>query len=73
MINADSHPDTLVSITCDKEGLKIMIQAAIAAIQQGDKWNYGDEYDIDLTPYHEMRDSLIQKYVSVFGDEDITI
>tara|TARA_B100001142_G_C13726208_1_gene419648 strand:- start:33 stop:254 length:222 start_codon:yes stop_codon:yes gene_type:complete len=73
MINADSHPDTLVSITCDKEGLKIMIQAAIAAIQQGDKWNYGDEYDIDLTPYHEMRDSLIQKYVSVFGNEDITI
>lgn len=73
MINADSHPDTLVSITCDKEGLKIMIQAAIAAIQQGDKWNFGDEYDIDLTQYHEMRDSLIQKYVSVFGDEDLTV
>jgi len=73
MINADSHPETLVSITCDKEGLKIMIQAAIAAIQQGDRWNFGDEYDIDLTQYHEMRDSLIQKYVSVFGDEDITI
>jgi hypothetical protein len=73
MINADSHPETLVSITCDKEGLKIMIQAAIAAIQQGDKWNFGDEYDIDLTQYHEMRDSLIQKYVSVFGDEDLTV
>lgn len=73
MINADSHPETLVSITCDKEGLKIMIHAAIAAIQQGDKWNFGDEYDIDLTQYHEMRDSLIQKYVSVFGDEDLTV
>ena len=73
MINADSHPETLVSITCDKEGLKIMIQAAIAAIQQGDRWNFGDEYDIDLTQYHEMRDSLIQKYVSVFGDEDLTV
>tara|TARA_A100001035_G_scaffold141142_2_gene110930 strand:+ start:1860 stop:2081 length:222 start_codon:yes stop_codon:yes gene_type:complete len=73
MMTAYSHPDTLVTITCDKEGLKTMIQAAIAAIRHGDNWNFGDEYDTDLTPYHEMRDSLIQKYVSVYGNDDITI
>ena len=51
MMTAYSHPDTLVTITCDKEGLKTMTQAAIAAIQHGDNWNFGDEYDTDLTPY----------------------
>ncbi len=73
MMNADPHPDTLVSITCDKEGLKTMILASIAAIQQGDTWNFGDEYDVDVTPYHEMRDSLIEKYTAVYGNEDFTI
>ena len=73
MMNLDPPPDTLVTITCDKEGLKTMIQAAIAAIQQADNWNFGDEYDLDLTPYHDMRDSLIKKYVEVYGNDDITI
>lgn len=73
MMNLDPHPDTLVTITCDKEGLKTMIQAAIAAIQHADNWNFGDEYDLDLTPYHDMRDSLIKKYVEVYGNDDITI
>lgn len=68
MMNADPHPDTLVTITCDEEGLKTMISAAIAAIQQGDNWNFGDEYDMDITPYHEMRESLIKKYREVYGD-----
>ncbi len=73
MMNLDPHPDTLVTITCHKEGLKTMIQASIAAIQQADNWNFGDEYDLDLTPYHDMRDSLIKKYVEVYGNDDITI
>lgn len=73
MMNADPHPDTLVSITCDKEGLKTMIQAAIAAIRSTDQWNYGDEYDIDITPYHDMRDSLIEKYRSVYGDDQFLV
>lgn len=71
-MESNPHPDTLVQITCDKEGLKTMISAAIAAIQHGDNWNFGDEYDMDLTPYHEMRDSLIKKYTEVYGDEDFT-
>ena len=72
-MNLAPHPATLVTITCDKEGLKTMIQASIAAIQQADNWNFGDEYDLDLTPYHDMRDSLIKKYVEVYGNDDITI
>jgi len=28
---------------------------------------------VDVTPYHEMRDSLIQKYTAVYGNEDFTI
>lgn len=73
MMNPDSHPDTLITITCDQQGLKTMIQAAVAAIQQGNDWNFGDEYDLDVTPYHEMRDSLIKKYTEVYGNEDFTI
>jgi hypothetical protein len=50
-----------------------MIQAAICAIRYGEDWNFGDEYDLDLTPYHDMRDRLIEKYKEVYSDEDFTI
>lgn len=73
MLKTNPNLDTLVTITCDREGLKTMISAAIAAIQHGDNWNFGDEYDMDLTPYHEMRDSLIKKYKEVYGDENFAV
>jgi len=68
-----SDPTALVKITVDKEGLKTMIQSAICAIRYGEDWNFGDEYDMDLTPYHDMRDRLIEKYKEVYSDEDFTI
>lgn len=71
MLSANSVDETtLVKITVDREGLKTMIHAAIAAIKQADEWNNGDEFDINVTPYHEMKESLIAKYNSVFGEEE---
>ena len=47
-----------------------MISAAHKAIQQVDSFNLGDELDTDITPYHDMRDTLIKQYKSVFDDEE---
>ena len=72
MMNLDPHPDTLVTITCDKEGLNYD-PGGYCCYSTTDNWNFGDEYDLDLTPYHDMRDSLIKEYVEVYGNDDITI
>lgn len=61
-------PDTLVTITVDKEGLETMIGAATAAITSINEWNMGDEYDTDVTPYHELLEALREKYNSVYGE-----
>jgi hypothetical protein len=61
-------PDTLVTITVDKEGLGTMIDAATAAITFINEWNMGDEYDTDVTPYHELLTALKEKYKSVYGE-----
>ena len=63
-----TDPRTLVQITCDREGLKIMIEAATAAIQWCNDYNMGDEYDTDIGPYHEMRYALMEKYEEVYGE-----
>ena len=60
-----SDPTTQVKITVDKEGLKTMIQASICAIKSADSWNCGDEFDLNVTPYHEMKETLIEKYKEV--------
>lgn len=61
-------PDTLVTITVDKEGLETMINAASAAITSINEWNMGDEYDTDVTPYHELLEALREKYKNVYGE-----
>jgi hypothetical protein len=61
--------DTLVNITVDKQGLQIMINAAASAITYANEWNFGDEYDTDITPYHDLLNSLKQKYDQVYGNE----
>ena len=30
----------------------------------------GDDLDTDVTPFHDMRDTLLQQYEEVFKDED---
>ena len=65
-IGTMTDPKTLVQITCDREGLRIMIQAATAAIQWSDDFNMGD--DTDVGPYHEMKDALMAKYEEVYGE-----
>ena len=47
-----------------------MISAAHKAIKQTNEWNLGDEYDIDITPFHEMKETLIDQYNSVYGNDD---
>lgn len=64
----NASPDTLVTITVDKEGLETMISAASAAITFINEWNFGDEYDTDLTPYHDLLNALKEKYVGVYGE-----
>jgi len=54
--------DLLVEIVVDREGLQVMINAASAAITHANEWNTGDEYDTDVTPYHDMLESLTQLY-----------
>ena len=61
---------TLVNITVDRMGLIVMITAAHKAMQQVDAFNLGDDLDTDVTPFHDMRDTLIQQYEEVFKDED---
>tara|TARA_B100001250_G_scaffold276481_1_gene238928 strand:+ start:596 stop:853 length:258 start_codon:yes stop_codon:yes gene_type:complete len=61
---------TLVNITVDRMGLIVMISAAHKAMQQVDAFNLGDDLDTDVTPFHDMRDTLIQQYEEVFKDED---
>jgi hypothetical protein len=63
-----ASPDTLVTITVDKEGLETMINAATAAIKSINEWNMGDEYDTDITPYHDLLTALREKYKSVYGE-----
>lgn len=65
----DTPSDTLITITVDKQGLITMIDAASAAITYANEWNFGDEFDIDITPYHEMKDALSKKYKEVFGED----
>lgn len=67
-MNIKASPDTLVTITVDKEGLETMINAASAAITSINEWNMGDEYDTDVTPYHELLTALKEKYESVYGE-----
>jgi len=44
-----------------------MIDAASAAITQANEWNTGDEYDVDVTPYHDMYNSLKELYLRFYS------
>jgi hypothetical protein len=66
-MKVQTETDALVTITVDREGLETMINAASAAITYLNEWNMGDEYDTDITPYHEILYTLKQKYESVYG------
>lgn len=65
-ISSNPKTDPLVEIVVDKEGLQVMINAAQAAISSLDQWNFGDEYDTDITPYHEMLNSLKELYARFY-------
>lgn len=66
-MNLETKTDALVTITVDEEGLCTLINAVLSAIQHAQDWNFGDEYDTDITPYHEALSSLKEKYESVYG------
>jgi len=70
IIESQLPQDSLVTITVDKVGLITMISAAHKAIKQTNEWNLGDEYDTDITPFHDMKDTLIEQYNSVYGDDE---
>ena len=57
-----SHPDTFVTITCDKEGLKTMIQA-LSLLSSMETTGILVMNMILISHHIMMRDSLIQKYV----------
>ena len=62
MLESQVPQDSLVTITVDKIGLITMISAAHKAIKQTNEWNLGDEYDTDITPFHEMKETTESKY-----------
>lgn len=66
-MKVNTTSNALVTITVDREGLETMIKAAHAAITHLNEWNFGDEYDTDITPYHEILHTLKEKYESVYG------
>jgi hypothetical protein len=66
-MNLETRTDALVTITVDEEGLRTLIDAVISAIKSADDWNFGDEYDMDVTPYHEVLSSLKEKYENIYG------
>ena len=70
IIESQLPQDSLVTITVDKVGLITMISAAHKAIKQTNEWNLGDEYDTDITPFHDMKDTLIEQYHSVYRDDE---
>lgn len=63
----NTKTDALITITVDREGMRTLIDAVLMAIQHTNDWNFGDEYDTDVTPYHEVLQSLKEKYESVYG------
>lgn len=66
-MNLETKTDALVTITVDEEGLCTLINAVLSAIRHAQDWNFGDEYDTDITPYHEALSSLKEKYENVYG------
>jgi hypothetical protein len=65
--DSQTKDEPLTEIVVDKEGLLTMISAASAAINYTNEWNFGDEYDTGVTPYHEMHDKLKKQYEKVYG------
>lgn len=61
-ISSTPKTDPLVEIVVDREGLQVMINAAKLAISSLNEWNMGDEYDTNVTPYHEMLSQLQEQY-----------
>jgi len=59
--------EPLVEIVLDRQGLLVMLNAASSAISHANEWNLGDEYDTDITPYHDMYNSLKELYERFYG------
>jgi hypothetical protein len=59
--------DKLASITINKEGLNMVITCIQSHIHHLNEWNFGDEYDVDSTPYHELLETMKQTYSEVWG------
>jgi hypothetical protein len=70
-ILTNSTEEPLIEIVVDRQGLIVMISAAAAAITHANEWNFGDEYDVDITPYHHMYGSLKEQYERFFGPYDV--
>ena len=45
-------------MTFSQEDLKLLRLCIVEAIYSISQWNFGDEYDTDLTPYNELRDKI---------------
>lgn len=58
----------LVTITTDKDGLLMLIQATKFAINHLNNFNFGDEYDTDTTPYHDVLELLKNQFVTTYGE-----
>jgi len=60
----------LASITINQEGMDMILTCIQSSINTINEWNFGDEYDTDITPYHELLDTMRETYNEVWGDAE---
>jgi hypothetical protein len=60
----------LASITINQEGMDMILTSIRSHIHTLDQWNFGDEYDVDTTPYHDLLQTIKETYGEVWGDAE---
>jgi hypothetical protein len=62
--------DRLASVTINQEGLELILTCIQSHINHLNEWNFGDEYDTDTTPYHELLHTMKETYNEVWSDAE---
>lgn len=59
-----------ISLSINQEGFKLILQSIRSHINRINEWNFGDDYDSDLTQHHVLLAMLIKKYSERWSDAD---
>jgi hypothetical protein len=61
----------LASITINQEGMDMILTCIQSHINHLNEWNFGDEYDTDTTPYHDLLQTMKQSYNEVWNYAEV--